>query len=112
MSSRLTAKIVRQLQDSLVLCSNGLPQWCHALPRWCPSLFSVDAWRRLLGLTSFGTSHTVYRLQEAKVAAARARNADRMRQHQQRLARAREAQDMEGIARATDEVWWLCHDVQ
>ena len=111
-SESLTRRLSCQLNDPLVVASRALPRWCHALPRWCPSLFSVDARRRLLGLTSFGTSHTVYRLQEAKVAAARARNADRMRQHQQRLARAREAQDMEGIARATDEVWWLCHDVQ
>ena len=103
-SEGLTRRLSCQLNDVVVVASGSLPRWCHALPRWCPCLFSVDSRRRLLALTAFGPSHTVYRLQEAKVAAARARNAERMRQHQQRLARAREAHDMEGIARATDEV--------
>jgi hypothetical protein len=107
-SESLTRRLSCQLNDALLVASRAMPRWCHALPRWCPALFSVEVRRRLLGLTAFGASHTVYRLQEAKVAAARARNADRMRQLQQRLARAREAQDMEGIARATDEVGLAC----
>ena len=61
-SGRLTAKILRQLQDSLVLCSNGLPQWCHALPRACPFLFPFDTRRQLFHCTAFGVLRALHRL--------------------------------------------------
>eukprot|EP00299_Pterocystis_sp_00344_P000003 c10001_g1_i1.p1 GENE.c10001_g1_i1~~c10001_g1_i1.p1 ORF type:complete len:1705 (+),score=344.48 c10001_g1_i1:111-5225(+) len=42
-SHRLTSKLLRQLDEPLVLCGNCLPQWCHNLPAMCPFLFTFDS---------------------------------------------------------------------
>ena len=45
-----------------MLCSNGLPAWCHALPRACPFLFPFDARRQLFHCTAFGVLRALHRL--------------------------------------------------
>jgi len=103
-SAGLTRRLTCQLHDTLAFASMSLPPWCLALPRRYPFLFSLDARRKLLDCTGFGSSHAVYRLQESRVAAHRAKLGDSIRAAQQRLAVAREHQDIDGIARATDDV--------
>jgi hypothetical protein len=77
-SEWLTRRLSCQLNDTLAFCSTGaaLPRWCKWLPRRAAFLFSLDARRKLLDSSAFGTSHALYRLQESRVAAHRARLAD------------------------------------
>ena len=103
-SKTLTKRLLKRLDDAVCFASRALPPWCSWLPHRAPFVFSVHARRKLLDCTGFGSSHAVYRMQECRVAAHRAKLGDHIRAAQQRLARAREHQDFDGIARATDEV--------
>jgi E3 ubiquitin-protein ligase TRIP12 len=69
-----------------------------------PFLFSLESRQRLLDCTGFGSSHALYRFQEHKVAAYRAKHAESMLKSQQQLARAREQQDIDAISRASDDL--------
>ena len=103
-SQWLTKRLMCQLQDALVFGSCWLPQWCLSIPRSLPFLFSLESRQRLLDCTGFGSSHALYRFQEHKVAAYRAKHAESLRQSQQQLARAREQQDIDAISRASDDL--------
>jgi E3 ubiquitin-protein ligase TRIP12 len=45
LSSKLTPKLARQIQDALALCSANLPSWCHQLTKACPFLFPFETRR-------------------------------------------------------------------
>ena len=103
-SKLLTRRLLCQLRDVLCAASCSLPAWCLVVPRRFSFLFSLEARKRLLDASGFGTSHALYRIQEGKIAVLRAKHAHALRAAQARLARAREQQDVEAIARVSDEV--------
>uniref|UniRef100_A0A7S0JI46 HECT domain-containing protein n=1 Tax=Calcidiscus leptoporus TaxID=127549 RepID=A0A7S0JI46_9EUKA len=61
---KLNAKLLRQLQDPLALCSRSLPGWCSALTSDCGFLFNFDSRRLFLHSTAFGLSRALQRLQQ------------------------------------------------
>jgi hypothetical protein len=63
-SSKLSSKLSRQLQDVLTLCSGGLPSWCRELTVTCPFLFPFDARQQYFFCTAFGLSRALQRLQQ------------------------------------------------
>jgi E3 ubiquitin-protein ligase TRIP12 len=63
LSSKLTPKLARQMQDALALCSGGLPAWCGQLTRACPFLFPFETRRQHFHSTAFGLSRALQRLQ-------------------------------------------------
>eukprot|EP01018_Ginkgo_biloba_P024668 Gb_07122 [translate_table: standard] len=68
LSSKLTAKLARQMQDPLALCSGGLPSWCHQLTKACPFLFPFETRRHYFYSASFGISRALQRLQQQQSA--------------------------------------------
>jgi E3 ubiquitin-protein ligase TRIP12 len=62
LSAKLAGKLVRQLQDTLALCSGSLPVWCTALSRSCPFLFPFEARQQLFHCTTFGLARALHRL--------------------------------------------------
>ncbi|KAL5055633.1 hypothetical protein RYX36_036315 [Vicia faba] len=63
-SSKLTPKLARQIQDALALCSGSLPSWCYQLTKACPFLFPFEVRRQYFYSTAFGLSRALYRLQQ------------------------------------------------
>ncbi|CAJ2679506.1 unnamed protein product [Trifolium pratense] len=63
-SSKLTPKLARQIQDALALCSGSLPSWCYQLTKACPFLFPFEIRRQYFYSTAFGLSRALYRLQQ------------------------------------------------
>mmetsp|Transcript_58754 Transcript_58754/g.97051 ORF Transcript_58754/g.97051 Transcript_58754/m.97051 type:complete len:1917 (+) Transcript_58754:53-5803(+) len=61
---KLNAKLMRQLQDPLALCTRSLPQWCAALTSSCAFLFTFESRRLFLQSTAFGLSRALQRLQQ------------------------------------------------
>jgi len=61
---KLNAKLMRQLQDPLALCTRSLPQWCAALTSNCAFLFTFESRRLFLQSTAFGLSRALQRLQQ------------------------------------------------
>ncbi|MCO5580943.1 hypothetical protein L7F22_034817 [Adiantum nelumboides] len=64
LSSKLTPKLARQMQDALALCSGGLPAWCSQLTKACPFLFPFETRRQYFYSTAFGLSRALQRLQQ------------------------------------------------
>ena len=58
-SKRITNKLVQQIQDSLVLASNGLPDWCHDLTSTCPMVFPFETRLLYFQCTAFGASRSI-----------------------------------------------------
>ncbi|KAL3701580.1 hypothetical protein R1sor_019602 [Riccia sorocarpa] len=77
LSSKLTPKLARQMQDALALCSGGLPAWCHQLTRACPFLFPFETRRQYFHSTAFGLSRALQRLQQQQSADGAATSNDR-----------------------------------
>ncbi|KAJ7561778.1 hypothetical protein O6H91_03G040800 [Diphasiastrum complanatum] len=77
LSSKLTPKLARQMQDALALCSGGLPAWCHQLTRACPFLFPFETRRLYFYSTAFGLSRALQRLQQQQNADGPAPSNDR-----------------------------------
>ncbi|XP_058785696.1 E3 ubiquitin-protein ligase UPL3-like isoform X2 [Vicia villosa] len=63
-SSKITPKLARQIQDALVLCSGSLPSWCNQLTKACPFLFPFETRRQYFYSTAFGLSRALNRLQQ------------------------------------------------
>ncbi|KAI5402306.1 E3 ubiquitin-protein ligase UPL3 [Lathyrus oleraceus] len=63
-SSKITPKLARQIQDALVLCSGSLPSWCNQLTKACPFLFPFETRRQYFYSTSLGLSRALNRLQQ------------------------------------------------
>lgn len=68
LSSKLTPKLARQMQDPLALFSGGLPSWCHQLTKACPFLFPFETRRQYFYSLSFGLSRALQRLQQQQSA--------------------------------------------
>ena len=62
LSSKLAGKMVRQLQDTLALCSGSLPTWCTTLARACPFLFPFEVRQQLFYCTTFGLARALHRM--------------------------------------------------
>uniref|UniRef100_A0A7I4DP31 HECT domain-containing protein n=1 Tax=Physcomitrium patens TaxID=3218 RepID=A0A7I4DP31_PHYPA len=77
LSSKLTPKLARQMQDALALCSGGLPSWCGQLTRACPFLFPFETRRQYFYSTAFGLSRALQRLQQQQNADGSAASNDR-----------------------------------
>lgn len=58
-NNRLTAKLMRQLQDPLTICSGALPPWCKQLIIACPFLFPFECRRQYFYSTSFGIARAL-----------------------------------------------------
>lgn len=56
MSKKISNKLLQQIQDPLVLASNGLPKWCEDLNFSSPFLFPFETRQLYFNCTSFGTS--------------------------------------------------------
>ncbi|XP_033112984.1 E3 ubiquitin-protein ligase TRIP12-like isoform X2 [Anneissia japonica] len=63
-SSKLTAKATRQLQDPLVIMTGNLPSWLTSLSKACPFLFPFDTRQLLFYVTVFDRDRAMQRLQE------------------------------------------------
>jgi len=63
-SQKLTAKIMRQLQDPLALCGGAFPEWCKQLLNNCSFLFPFDCKRLFFYSTSFGIARALSTLQQ------------------------------------------------
>lgn len=68
LSSKLTPKLARQMQDPLAVFSGGLPSWCHQLTKACPFLFPFETRRQYFYSVSFGLSRALQRLQQQQSA--------------------------------------------
>jgi E3 ubiquitin-protein ligase TRIP12 len=77
LSSKLTPKLARQMQDALALCSGGLPAWCHQLTQACPFLFPFETRRQYFHSTAFGLSRALQRLQQQQSVDGRAAHNER-----------------------------------
>ncbi|KAL6072066.1 Thyroid receptor-interacting protein 12 [Balamuthia mandrillaris] len=58
-STKITAKLARQLQDPIVVCSGAFPEWCELLTSICPFLFPFETRRLLVTCTSFGIARAL-----------------------------------------------------
>ena len=61
------AKLSRQLQDVLTLCTGELPPWCRQLTLACPFLFPFDTRRQFFNCTALGLSRALHSLQSLQV---------------------------------------------
>jgi len=66
-NKQLTYKLSAVLEDLLPVTCGGIPSWCSLLPQLCPFLFSFQTREHLLKCTAFGTSQTIYELQEQRI---------------------------------------------
>ncbi|XP_064639626.1 E3 ubiquitin-protein ligase TRIP12-like isoform X2 [Lineus longissimus] len=64
-SSKLTAKANRQLQDPLVIMTGNLPGWLSEIASACPFLFPCDTRQMLFYATCFDRDRAMQRLQDA-----------------------------------------------
>ncbi|KAJ1651813.1 Ubiquitin fusion degradation protein 4 [Dispira simplex] len=62
-NSRFTAKLSRQLDESLLVVSRCLPNWCDYLVTHYPFLFPFDLRHAYLQYTAFGYSRSIIRWQ-------------------------------------------------
>eukprot|EP00743_Colponemidia_sp_Colp-15_P006342 GILK01006824.1.p1 GENE.GILK01006824.1~~GILK01006824.1.p1 ORF type:complete len:883 (+),score=185.43 GILK01006824.1:242-2650(+) len=89
-NQKLNAKLMRQLQDPLTLCSNSFPLWCRDLVFSCPFLFTFEARRIYFQSTSFGISRALHYLQQRITSAGTAAQAaaqQNQRQSENRVGR-------------------------
>ena len=59
---KLTAKLTRQLQDTVTLCSASTPTWCATLARACPWLFPFESRQKLFKCVSFSLARMLHHL--------------------------------------------------
>jgi E3 ubiquitin-protein ligase TRIP12 len=77
-SSKLTAKANRQLQDPLVIMTGNMPQWLTQIARACPFLLPFDTRLSLFYATSFDRDRAMHRLQDAAHENAPSDSSDRV----------------------------------
>jgi E3 ubiquitin-protein ligase TRIP12 len=75
-NSKLTAKLMRQLQDLLTLCSGAMPDWAKKLPLNSPFLFPFDTRKLYFNCTSFGIARALQALQQHLQGSNSARNTE------------------------------------
>ena len=64
LNPKLTAKLMRQLQDPLTICSGSLPSWCEFLSLHAPFLFPYDCRSLFFYTTSFGIGRALHTLHQ------------------------------------------------
>ena len=69
-STKITNKVVQQIQDPLVLASNATPDWCEQLTMCCPMLFPFETRQLYFTCTAFGASRCVYQVHGVRDASA------------------------------------------
>jgi len=62
-NSKLAAKLLRQLQDPLMICSNSLPDWCSVVATKAPHLLPFDLRQLLFRSTALGIARGLLSLQ-------------------------------------------------
>jgi E3 ubiquitin-protein ligase TRIP12 len=82
LSTKLSSKVVRQLQDPYMLFSQCLPEWIDQLLYTCPFLFSYDTRRLYYDMTSLGIARAIQKIQERRV---RDHNSRRSKSHLVRI---------------------------
>lgn len=65
-SKRITNKLVQQIQDSLVLAANALPDWTQELTSSCPMVFPFETRLLYFQCTAFGASRSIVWLQNQR----------------------------------------------
>ena len=65
-SSKITNKLIQQIQDPLILSANAMPEWCWELTSSCPMLFPFETRLLYFQCTAFGTSRTIVWLQNQR----------------------------------------------
>jgi E3 ubiquitin-protein ligase TRIP12 len=63
-NAKLTAKLARQLQDPLALCTNTLPNWCATLCAELPFLFPLDLRQLYFRGSSLGVPRALLALKD------------------------------------------------
>uniref|UniRef100_A0A7S4P489 HECT-type E3 ubiquitin transferase n=1 Tax=Guillardia theta TaxID=55529 RepID=A0A7S4P489_GUITH len=61
---KLSWKLMRQLQDPLMLCTSSLPSWCSDLAESCGFLFPLECREFFTSCTAFGISRALHSLQQ------------------------------------------------
>jgi E3 ubiquitin-protein ligase TRIP12 len=67
LNTKLSSKVVRQLQDPYMLFANCSPEWVDVLIYSCPFLFSYDTRRLYFSLTSLGIARAIQKIQDRRV---------------------------------------------
>jgi hypothetical protein len=67
LNRKLTRKLSGVLGDVVSVASGCIPEWCQMVPSLCPFLFSFSTREQLVKCTAFGTSQTIFWLQEQRV---------------------------------------------
>ena len=65
-SSKITNKLVQQIQDPLILSANAMPEWCGELTSSCPMLFPFETRLLYFQCTAFGASRSIVWLQNQR----------------------------------------------
>lgn len=61
---KLAWKLLRQLQDPLMLCTGSLPPWCADLAASCRFLFPLECREFFTSCTAFGISRALHSMQQ------------------------------------------------
>jgi len=61
---KLAWKLMRQLQDPLMLCTGSLPSWCADLTENCGFLFPLECREFFTNCTAFGISRALHSMQQ------------------------------------------------
>ncbi|KAK3738539.1 hypothetical protein QZH41_012052, partial [Actinostola sp. cb2023] len=65
MNAKLSAKILRQLQDPIAVMTGNYPSWIEELPKKCPFLFPFECRQKLFFSTAFDRERAMSKLQES-----------------------------------------------
>ncbi|ESO05310.1 hypothetical protein HELRODRAFT_111260 [Helobdella robusta] len=68
LSKKITNKLIQQVQDTLMLSTNAIPDWCEELTTNYPMLFSFETRLMFFNCTAFGTSRSIVWLQNKREA--------------------------------------------
>jgi len=70
-NSKINAKLIRQLEDPLTLCSSALPEWCRQLAIEYHFLFPFESRRLLFSCSSFGIARALQTMEQYMVSSGR-----------------------------------------
>ncbi|CAG5128805.1 unnamed protein product, partial [Candidula unifasciata] len=77
-SSKLTAKASRQLQDPLIIMTGNLPSWLPEIGQAAPFLFPFDTRQMLFFATTFDRDRAVLRLQQDQAGESSTHDSERV----------------------------------
>jgi len=78
LSSKLTAKANRQLQDPLIIMTGNLPNWLPEIGQAAPFLFPFDTRQMLFFATTFDRDRAVLRLQQDQAGESSSHDTERV----------------------------------